>query len=696
MSKKLTTEEFIEKAKEIHGDKYDYSKVEYRGVDTKVCIICPEHGEFWQIPYNHINKKQGCPKCGQLKTHASQTSTLDAFVEKAKKIHGDKYDYSKVEYKNATTKVCIICPEHGEFWQTPNNHLSGNGCKKCSMPNSGISTEEFIAKAREIHGNKYDYSKTVYKDTKTKVCIICPEHGEFWQLPTNHLKGHGCDKCAHTENKKTLTKTTEDFIKRAREVHGKKYDYSKTNYVNSKTSVCIICPEHGEFWQLPSTHLNGGGCSKCKYENIGMTKDEFIKKANEVHGNKYDYSKVDFKYQKDKVCIICPEHGEFWQRVYCHLKGQGCQKCIKQVYDTESFITKARKVHGDKYDYSKVKYVKSSQKVCIVCPEHGEFWQTPNDHLSGNGCNKCRGNYNMTTEEFIVKAREIHGDKYDYSKTVYKDSKTKVCIICPEHGEFWQQPNLHLSGSGCKKCNGNFDMTTEEFIAKAREVHGDVYDYSKVDYVNVSTKVCIVCPKHGVFWVLPNVHLKGHKCQKCAIEESRMTTEEFIEKARKVHGSKYDYSKVEYVDCETKVCIICPEHGEFWQTPRIHLDGKGCVQCNNSQLEETISTLLGDKNIFFETEKTFNWLIYNGRMRIDFFIPEKKIAVECQGLQHFQPIEYFGGDNSYSETVKRDTLKRQLCEEHGIKVLYYSDLGIEYPYQVYEDKEELLKAIMSE
>ena len=181
MSKKITTEEFIARAKVIHGDKYDYSKVEYVNSYTKVCIICPEHGEFWATPHCHLDGK-GCPKCAVYKRGKL---TTEEFIRRAKEVHGDKYDYSKVEYTHQATKVCIICPEHGEFWQKPAHHMNGNGCPKCA--GRGMTTEAFIKKAREIHGDKYDYSKVVFCGKHKKVCIICPEHGEFWQVAGRHL-----------------------------------------------------------------------------------------------------------------------------------------------------------------------------------------------------------------------------------------------------------------------------------------------------------------------------------------------------------------------------------------------------------------------------------------------------------------------------------------------------------------------------
>ena len=184
--------------------------------------------------------------------------TQNMFIDKANKIHKYKYDYSNVKYVDSKTKVCIICPEHGEFWQTPNNHLNGKGCPNCCKNHIRYNTESFVKKSKEVHNDKYDYSKVVYINNRSKVCIICPEHGEFWQRPSDHLRGCGCLKCGRMNATKKQSNTISDFITKANNIHNNKYDYSKTNYINSYTKVCIICPEHGEFWQTPIAHLNGG------------------------------------------------------------------------------------------------------------------------------------------------------------------------------------------------------------------------------------------------------------------------------------------------------------------------------------------------------------------------------------------------------------------------------------------------------
>lgn len=319
----------------------------------------------------------------------------------------------------------------------------------------------------------------------------------------------------------------------------------------------------------------------------------------------------------------------------------------------------------------------------------------------------------LTIEDFIKKAREIHGDKYDYSKVEYKGSEEKVCIICHEkdedeneHGEFWQTPLSHLYhkhkdgsiGCGCPKCSENKHKTTEEFIKESKKVHGDKYRYDKVIYKNSHTKVCITCPEHGDFWQEPNSHLVGNGCPICS-NKVRLTNEEFIKRAREVHGDKYDYSKVEYVNNRTPVCIICPEHGEFWQIPHNHLsDANGCPKCHDSRLKKDVVSCLTENNIQFIDEKSWDWLVYINKQYADMYLPEYNVVIECQGKQHFESIEYYDKTYNLEERKKRDENKLKLCIEHGIKVYYYSNLSTKnkaykYPYKVYEDLNELLKDI---
>ena len=345
--------------------------------------------------------------------------------------------------------------------------------------------------------------------------------------------------------------------------------------------------------------------------------------------------------------------------------------------DTKEFIEKAKAVHNDRYDYSKVEYINAHTKVCIICPEHGEFWQTPNNHThktKPKGCPKCAGKLVTNTKEFVNKAKTVHNNRYDYSKVEYVNTSTPVCIICPIHGEFWQTPNRHLNGTNCPKCSHqSYKHTTESFIEEAKKVHGDKYDYSKVEYVNSHTKVCIICPEHGEFWQTPTNHMKGRGCPSCKaakISDMRISSrEDFIKKAIKVHGNKYDYSKVEYINSQTKVCIICPEHGEFWQKPNNHLRGRGCKLCRESHLEREMRVALSENNIKFIVGHHFKWL---GRQHLDFYLPEYDIAIECQGEQHFIKANNFNKKRTLEEIIFKDSKKNNLCKVNNINLFYYT------------------------
>ena len=232
---------------------------------------------------------------------------------------------------------------------------------------------------------------------------------------------------------------------------------------------------------------------------------------------------------------------------------------------TQEFINKAKLIHGGIYNYSKVEYTKSCNKVIIICKKHNEFLQSPNKHLQKRNCPKCSGNQKSSTEEFIKKAIKIHSDKYDYSKVNYISRHKKVIIICKEHGEFEQEAGSHLSGCACKECGiiniiKNKTHTFEKFINKAILVHGDKYKYSQKNYNNKKEKIKIKCKMHNEeFEQTPQAHLAGQGCSKCS-KKYKMNEVEFIDECKIVHGDKYDYSKVSYVKKLEKIIIFCKIH----------------------------------------------------------------------------------------------------------------------------------------
>lgn len=497
-----------------------------------------------------------------------------------------------------------------------------------------ITTEEFIVEAKRVHGDKYEYSNSFFRGMTKPITITCKKHGDFDQLARQHLKGQGCPKCSGRG------KTSSEFIAQAINIHGEKYDYSHVLYNGSKKPVTIICHEHGPFQMLPYNHLKGQGCPKCTFTR---STEDFIRNAKKIFGNRYDYSKVDFKSAHDFVTIICPDHGEFQIRAGNHIQGHGCAKCSKNKrYTTKTFVEAAKITHGDYYDYSESVYVNAGTLVKIICPRHGPFMQRPSNHLKGIRCPHCGAEaggqkISSNTEEFIKKAVAIHGDKYDFSKVDYTSAVDKVPVICKEHGEFWMTPQNILAGHGCPVCAGNIQLDTEEFIKRSNEIHDGIYDYSKTEYINNHEKVCIICHQKNRFG---------------------------------------------------------KEHGEFWQNPASHMKGVGCPKCKSSHLEKQVRSFLVHRKIKFNEQQTFDWLTDIGHMFLDFFIPEYGVAVECQGTQHFFPYEVWGGFESLKEIQRRDELKKRLCKEHGIEIIYFSNLRIIYPYFVLEDLGQLLEAIL--
>jgi hypothetical protein len=290
-----------------------------------------------------------------------------------------------------------------------------------------------------------------------------------------------------------------------------------------------------------------------------------------------------------------------------------------------------------------------------------------------------------TTESFIIKSKEIHGNKYSYEKSIYNGSFNEIIITCPIHGDFLQTPANHLRGCGCGKCAVDYrtnkrKFTSEQFIEKAKKIHGDKFDYSKVEYVNKRTKVCIICNECGnEFWQRPGSHLQGKGCKRCSSnklsKERSFNTEYFIKKAKEIHGDKFGYERVIYKNRVTPVEIECKIHGYFKQRPFLHLYGCGCQLCRASKLEEKIGQILNNKNIDYETQKTFEWLRYKKELYLDIFIKKFNIAIECQGRQHYIPVDFAGRGEEWAkkelnEIIKRDKMKYDLCKQHNISVLY--------------------------
>ena len=345
------------------------------------------------------------------------------------------------------------------------------------------------------------------------------------------------------------------------------------------------------------------------------------------------------------------------------------------MYNNEKFIEKASKRHDDLYDYSLTDYISSKIKVKIICKVHGVFEQTPAKHLSGRGCPICGGSSKKTNDQFKIDSEKTHGDLYDYSLSDYKNANTLVKIICKKHGVFEQNPYNHIKGSKCPKCylESKF-KTNEQFKIDSEKVHGDLYDYSKTDYYKNNITVEIICRIHGSFFQQPSVHLSGGGCPKCADNNKRLILNDFKLISSKIHNNYYDYSKSTYFNNYTKTEIICPEHGSFFQIPNFHLLGQGCPSCKKSIMENYISNILIDEEIKFERQKTFEDCKNINKLPFDFYLPELNICIEYNGKQHYEPIEYFGGDKTFEYIKNNDRIKKEYCENNNIQYLEISYL----------------------
>jgi hypothetical protein len=245
--------------------------------------------------------------------------TLSQLIEKCKQVHGDQYDYSQVVYTNAHTRVCIICPHHGQFQMTINNHLHNRrGCPVChQLESSSDYRDSFIARSNLVHGNKFDYSKVLYLSTLDKVEIVCPQHGSFFQLPSAHLDGKGCQRCYFDTRMSLVVSSTQEFIEKASQIHSFYYDYSPSIFTMISVPLDIICPKHGLFTQRASSHLKGCGCLLCAGSSISKAEiswldslkvpEECRQKVIKIDGKSY---RVDAYNQTTKT--IYEFYGDFW------------------------------------------------------------------------------------------------------------------------------------------------------------------------------------------------------------------------------------------------------------------------------------------------------------------------------------------------------------------------------------------------
>lgn len=550
--------------------------------------------------------------------------TKEEFINDAKKIWGDQFDYSKVEYVNGRTEVIIHCKKHNiDFKQSPFVHTVSkhNGCPKCQEETQRmvsqqrrLSFDEFKKRCYEKFGNSIDVSMSVYKGMGKNIIAICKNgHGAFSTTPSSLLNSkYGCGKCSATSRANSSKITKEEFLYRANNLFGHRFIYDKSIYNGYLEPIEIECNKHGNFTTTPKSHLRteNGGCLDCYSErmqhvNSSMTPEQYIEKAKEVWGNEYCYDKTDYKSYKKSITIHCNKHNYDFERLpKSLLNGAGCPLCEDE--DFVAFEERKKILQNERAQIrDRIKWKRQRSK---------EVWNL----------RPKRNNWNVN--EFIRLAKLIHEDDYDYERAVkdYKDQqRTPVNIYCKRHKYYFEQtPDKHLLGQGCPKCIGR------------------------------------------------------HR-----------TTEEFKEEATFLFQEKYDYSDTIYQGCSKKVKVFCRKHKQYFRIqPSKHLEGEGCPICSASSLEnELIIFLKQSTKILFIKQKQFDWLKTTRTMPLDIYIPRFNLAIECQGMQHFSPSTLFGGNSAFDKQLKRDQIKYELCKQHGITIWYYASTTYNVP-DVYHDK----------
>ena len=237
-------------------------------------------------------------------------------------------------------------------------------------------------------------------------------------------------------------------------------------------------------------------------------------------------------------------------------------------------------------------------------------------------------------------------------------------------------------------------LNFEIFKERSKNIHGNKYNYEKVVFVNTKTKVCIICPEHGEFWQIPETHMKGSGCPKCAVDKNKkitkrekLTKEQFIEKANIIHNNKYNYDKSNYINKSNKIIITCPEHGDFEQVANVHLNGSGCPKCSESHGEKLIRNLLENLNVCYEYQKHLNLNLNNKLIIVDFYIEykDKIYIIEYNGRQHYEPIDYFGGEETFKRQQLRDILLEKYCELNNIQLIILT----------YDQNENVIESILN-
>lgn len=427
---------------------------------------------------------------------------------------------------------------------------------------------------------------------------------------------------------------------------------------------------------------------------VGLTQEEYKEKLK-IDNPTLDSSGIEYKNSRSRIKVRCKICNHIWEPKAGMLIGAGktsCPICGKNKRKKGPRISAAEwwerssKKHNNKYTCDLSKYVDQNTLILIVCPIHGEFQQKPVYHLHGRGCPECgrhSGNSTNTTSKVIARIEKEFPNMYITSKVKYVDQYTGITLGCKHCGnDFTIRTKSLFNGVGCPNCaKKSTVLTKNQFLIKARDTHGNVYDYTNTVIRYSTDNIIIRCPIHGEFTQRQNTHLEGHGCPECGKVKKLITQEDFIKRVTELHPELVLDEKMVYKRGNLPVTVKCKKHGyfekradELIRVPSEMRGPNGCPICTSSAAEKIAFKVLTDLKINFQTEYSFP----HTRYRYDFYLEDLNILIELNGEQHYKMVPFWGGEEGYKTRKKNDLRKIELADING-KVLLrinFKEFGI--------------------
>ena len=479
-----------------------------------------------------------------------------------------------------------------------------------------------------------------------------------------------------------LAYTTSEWIEKAQLIHSSKYDYSKVEYLGSTRDIIFTCQIHGDISQKAKKHLEGQGCKQCSILVQRKTKKQFVAESQEWHGDFYDYSRIELTNIHKKVIIICPIHGYFSQKPSKHQRGQGCKKCKgREVWNQDDFLKKAKKLHGALFDYSKVTYKKTNIKVEIICRAcNNHFLQTPNSHFHGSGCPKCAGHVPMTDDIFRDLLREEH-DNQIVALEEYKGSSHKLRFRHNICGHEWKNQPGHVLNrhQGCRKCKDfKKRLSQSSFELRLTEQHeGRIIALES--FVTTTTPIKVKHLDCGRIWQTEPRTILRSGCIKCMNISRTKTNEEFLAELNEKHFGEI-IALEPYKNVRTNIKVKHSICGHIWRPNPSDLiaKGHGCAKCASSKGNRDIDHYLSERRLNFIREQRFESCRFKNPLPFDFYLPEFKVLIEFDGVQHFSVVDYWGGEKGLEDRKMRDQIKNNWAKKNKMRLFrirYYENIN---------------------